>query len=190
MTPPLEDWTLLDSQVISDNPWNGLRKDRVRLPDGSEVPDFYISVRPHVAIVFALTPENDVILVRQYKHGARSIVVELPAGGFDAGNPRDHAARELREETGYEAAELRELGVLFDDVTKNTNRVHVFIGTGAQLVGEQMLDDIERRSGVEVLLVPLDDIRGMIVRGEIQGESSVAAALLALVALTDAATST
>ena len=183
MKSSLTKWIVVDSYVISDNPWNGLRRDRVRLPDGSEVPDFYISVRPHVAIVFALTPDDQVVLVRQYKHGAGDIVIELPAGGFTDGDPREHAARELREETGYEAAELRELGVLFDDVTKNSNRVHVFLATGSRLVGDQMLDDIERRSGVEVIVVPRGDIPRMILDGTIAGESSVAAALLALLAL-------
>lgn len=180
MESKLTNWVLVASEMVAENPWNALRRDRVRLPDGTEVPDFYISVRPHVAIVFPLTLDGQVVLVRQYKHGAGQVVVELPAGGFEAGDPMEHAARELREETGYEAAELRELGILFDDVTKNSNLVHVFLASGARLVGPQMLDDIERRSGVEVMLASPADVRGMVLDGRIRGESSVAATLLAL----------
>jgi ADP-ribose pyrophosphatase YjhB (NUDIX family) len=180
MTSKLRKWELLESEMIALNPWNALRRDRVRLPDGTVVPDYYISVRPDVATVFPLTADRHVVLVRQYKHGAGDIALKLPAGAFDAGSPVHHAARELREETGYEARHLRALAVLFDDATKNSNRVYVFLGLDVTLVAAQMLDDMERSSGVEVVLQPLKDIAGLILGGEMKAQSSVAASLIAL----------
>jgi 8-oxo-dGTP pyrophosphatase MutT (NUDIX family) len=135
-----------------------------------------------VAITFPVTPTGEVVLVRQYKHGVRSITTELPAGAFVGGSARHHAARELREETGY-TAELSPLAVMFDDSTKNNNRVHAFLGRNAIKVGDQRLDSVERRSGLRVLSAPLEQILPMITGGEIRTESSVAVCLLALATL-------
>ncbi len=182
MAARLRRWKLVGSEVIAVNPWNFLRRDTVRLPDGSVLTDSFVSVRPHVAITFPLTPAGEVVLVRQYKHGVRRITTELPAGAFASGSPKQHAMRELREETGY-VAELAPLAVLFDDSTKNTNRVHAFLGLNATRVGDQRLDDVESRSGLRVLLRPVEQILTLITTGEIRTESSVAACLLALAAL-------
>ena len=97
----LKQWDLLSSEIIAANPWNGLRRDRVRLPDGSIVEDYFVSLRPHLAVVFALTADGQVLLVRQYKHGAGEITLELPAGTFRTGEAADHARRELRERRIY-----------------------------------------------------------------------------------------
>jgi 8-oxo-dGTP pyrophosphatase MutT (NUDIX family) len=182
----LRRWKVLGSEAIAVNPWNFLRQDSVELPDGSVLTDYFVSVRPHVAITFPLTPAGDVVLVQQYKHGVERITTEVPAGGFTSGSPTKHAMRELREETGY-VADLTPLAVLFDDSTKNTNRVHVYLGRNATKVGDQRLDDVESRSGLHVLLRPVDQILPLIMSGEIRTESSVAACLLALAALASGA---
>ena len=92
----------------------------------------------------------------------------------------DAAARELREETGYACDELRPVGGGPLDPSKETNRVHLFAGTGARRVGEQELDVTEE---IEVVLVPVAELRGRIRAGAISAPTSVAGIYLALDAL-------
>ena len=114
----IEKWALLDSVLVFGHRWYQLRRDTVRLPDGTVVDDYFVSVRPEVAMVFPLTPDGDVIFVRQYKHGAQAITIELPGGTFRHELPEDAARRELIEETGYTPGELIPLGWIWEDPTR------------------------------------------------------------------------
>src|SRR5437899_3198836 len=93
-------WTVLASCLIVDEEGYRLKRDRVRWPDGSET-DYYVSLRPDVVVVCALTRGRQLLLVNQYKHGAAARTLELPAGTVRASErPLAAARRELREETG------------------------------------------------------------------------------------------
>ncbi|MEO1123540.1 MAG: NUDIX hydrolase, partial [Cyanobacteria bacterium J06639_16] len=95
-------WTLLRSRLVFDHRWYKVRQDEVRLPNGEIIDDYFVSVRPDVALVLPITVDREVIFVHQYRHGAGEVLLELPAGTFD---PQQEAAetaalRELQEETG------------------------------------------------------------------------------------------
>jgi 8-oxo-dGTP pyrophosphatase MutT (NUDIX family) len=179
----LQKWQVLSQETISDNPWNGLRREVVRLPDGSVVDDYFVSLRPHVVVVFALTPERQVVLVRQYKHGVREITTELPAGTFANGDAVEHALRELREETGYVAAYLEPLATAYAESTRSDGLVYCYLAREATWAGEQQLDENESRSGLEVLSYPLDEVARLIAAGVIKDQASLLCAVLALQAL-------
>jgi 8-oxo-dGTP pyrophosphatase MutT (NUDIX family) len=176
-------WTTLATELVFESKWYKLRRDTVRLPTGRIVDDYFVSVRPDVSIVFALTPDRRLVLVRQYKHGAGRVVIELPAGTFTSEEPIAAAQRELVEETGFRCDQLQPIGRLFDDATKNSNSVHMFYGTGAVKVTEQNLDENERDGGIEVLLLPLEEAIGLLQRGDISSQSTVATMYRALDAL-------
>ncbi len=149
------------------------------MPTGEVIDDYFVSVRPDVAVVFPVTPEKEVIFVRQYKHGIQEILLELPGGAFNSAQepPEEAARREMREETGYMADRLTPLAVTCDNPTKDTNRIHLFLAENAQKVYEQELDTTEN---IEVVKIPLDQIIPMIMNGEIKVAGSIAISFLAL----------
>jgi ADP-ribose pyrophosphatase len=176
----IEKWALLDSELVFGHRWYQLRRDTVRLPDGTVVDDYFVSVRPEVAIVFPLTPDGNVIFVRQYKHGAQAITLELPGGTFRHELPEDAARRELLEETGHTPDELVPLGWTWEDPTRNTSRVHMFLGLDCRRTAPQTLQDLEGSAGIELVPIPLEEVMPRVRRGEVCAMSASSTILCAL----------
>ena len=81
----LTPWDSLATEVVVDHRWYRLRRDTVRLPSGRIVDDYFVSERADIALVIALTPADQVVLVHQWKQGCRAFYTELPGGMLDAG---------------------------------------------------------------------------------------------------------
>jgi 8-oxo-dGTP pyrophosphatase MutT (NUDIX family) len=113
----------------------------------------------------------------------QAITLEFPAGSFHSEFPATAATRELEEETGYSPSSMIELGTCFDDSSKNSNLVHIFLASGCVLTGKQRLDELERASGVEVVLASIQEVIKSLEDGEIKSMSSVAAGYRALRAI-------
>ncbi len=183
MVKEIERWKTLKSDIVFDHKWYKLRRDHVELPDGQVLDDYFVSVRPNVVLTFPVTEDNHVIFVRQYKHAAGDIFIELPGGVIDEGetDPKAAAAREMLEETGYTSDELEPLLEVIDNPTKDTNKIYFFLARNAKKVAEQDLDETE---SIEVLKVPLSEVEKMVLTGKINVSGSVALCLLALKHLT------
>jgi len=118
-----------------------------------------------------------VVLVRQYRHGFGGPSLELPAGVIEqTETPLDAARRELREESGYEAATLEPLLSLAPEPARNTTRAHFFFARDARRVADLALDSGEE---LEVLLVPVEELLGLIDAGHIVHGAHIAAILSA-----------
>lgn len=174
----LKKWKIRKSEIVFNHQWYKLRQDEVELPNGRIVDDYFISVRPDVVVIFALTEDEKVVLVRQYKHGTQDVVEELPGGVIDDDEGAEEAARrELIEETGYAAEDFRLIHSLIDNPTKDTNKINLFVATDARKVKEQDLDENEE---IEVFTVGLTELKEKLNSGQIRVSGSVACIFLAL----------
>ncbi|MCU0728219.1 MAG: NUDIX hydrolase [Planctomycetes bacterium] len=109
-----------------------------------EASDFYVLGAGDWVNVVALTPEDDLVLVTQWRHAAGRVTLEIPGGMVDTGEtPREAAERELLEETGFAAPEWRPLGVIDPNPAILANRCHTFLALGARQVTTPHFDSNE-----------------------------------------------
>src|SRR5439155_938694 len=157
----IEQWQVKDSVLVLDNRWARVRRDTCILPDGTEIDDYYYWEGGDFAQVFALTSEMQVVLVKQYKHGVKEIVLELPAGMIEATerDPLITAQRELLEETGFEASQWQQLGILNVSSAKSTTRAYPYLAQDAKLLCQPHPDDQE---AIQVILCPVAEVLNLI----------------------------
>jgi len=163
----IEPWEILKSEIAFHNKWVTIQKDAVKLPNGTVIDDYYVNVRPEVAIALPVTKDGKAIMVRQYKHGGKEILLEFPGGVFDAATetPKEGALREMREETGYYSDEMFYLGKVFDDPTKDSNSIHFFLAKNAFKKFEPEPDLTEN---IEIMEVSFEDIPELIKANKIR----------------------
>jgi 8-oxo-dGTP pyrophosphatase MutT (NUDIX family) len=175
----LQKWKLLQSKIVIDHHYCKVRRDDIKLPNGKVIDDFFVHIKPDIAYVLAITPNQEIIFVRQYRHAREGFFIELPAGGFDAEKEGAESAalRELEEETGYIPQKITKITTFYNAPSKDTNQIHLFLGENAVKVSEQNLDVTEE---IEVLLIPVDEVLSKIEKGDICVAGSIAALFLGL----------
>jgi 8-oxo-dGTP pyrophosphatase MutT (NUDIX family) len=174
---PDRSWKLLSTRQIADYRILRLREDRYLFEPNRAEADFIVCDSLDWVLVIPVTHEGQVVLIRQYRHGVRQVVLEVPGGVLEPGEtPEASAARELREETGYEAEKIRLIGKMMPNPALNNAHMHILVAEGCRMAGEQKLDPFER---IAVVLRPLSDVPGMIASGEMSHALVVAAFTLA-----------
>ena len=168
-------WPLDSSELEHEYPIFGVFRDRVRSPRTGQQHDFYVVRAPDAVVVVAVTAAGELVMVEQYRHGVRRLTLELPAGLLDEDEPLRAARRELREETGYEADDLASIGLIDQNPSWETTRVHVAVAHGAARTAEKELDAGE---DTRVRLVARDRLHAMISSGEITSAIAIAALYL------------
>jgi ADP-ribose pyrophosphatase len=169
-------WERVSSEQLADYGIFRVRRDRARSPrDGSEH-DFHVAESPDGVAVVALTEDRRLVLVEQFRHPFREVTLELPSGIVDEGeSPAEAAARELREETGFEGGEAEVIGCIRLNPSWATSRVHVAVVRGAARTAEK---DEDAGEETRVRLVPADRAREMVLKGEIDAGAAVCALAL------------
>jgi rSAM/selenodomain-associated transferase 1 len=128
--PALE---LAESELLAGSPWRAILHDRLRGEDARETDYSYLAV-PRAVFVVAVTAEDELLLVRQYRHPVRDWTLEVPAGSVQDGeSPPEAAARELAEETGGRAREWRHLTTFYSSSAHISLRSDAFLATGVEV---------------------------------------------------------
>jgi len=139
---------------------------------GKEHPFYVLSTRNWTNIV-ALTGDQKVLMVSQYRHGTGEVSLEIPGGAVDLHEePLKAAQRELREETGYESTQWHFLGQVRPNPAILSNTCYLYLALDAKHVGELDLDEAEE---LEVSLHDVKEIPRLIRRGQIQHSLVIAA---------------
>ena len=153
-------WRVTDSTYVIDTPYLRLRKDTIVLPSGQQVDDYFVRETNGFVIIFALTPDGQVVFTRDYRHGVGAYLLGLPGGQIDtAESPADCASRELAEETGY-AGTTPEFVQSFTVAPVNSDgEFYVYVIRDVHASVAQSFDVTE---DIAVELYPLDELLTMV----------------------------
>lgn len=154
----------LSSEYISDHRYFRARRDCYETPSGKIVDPYFVVEIPPAAAALAITSDNEVILVQQYRHPMQSLSIELPGGFIDPGeDPELAIRRELREETGYDFNEFIYLGDTWANPGVLNNKTHLFIAKGGIKSGEQQPDPNEE---IELIFKSIEEVKQMLHANE------------------------
>lgn len=168
-------WKIKSTERILDSEYVKVDKDDVILPRGREIKDFYKVTIKDCAAIVAITPDNRIILKKEYRHCYGEELIEIPAGVLESGeDPLNAAKRVLQEETGYRSEKWTYLGKTVESSAKLTNFMYIYLAEDCEKVSEQKLDYGE---DIDVLEVEFDDSIGMIMNNQIICSSSIGAIL-------------
>jgi 8-oxo-dGTP pyrophosphatase MutT (NUDIX family) len=165
-------WKILESRLIARTKLFTLETRRCQVDQRSPA-EFVVLDSPDWVNVVAITEPGNVVLIEQFRHGTQAVTLEIPGGVVDPGEtPARAAARELLEETGYEAEEVILLGSVRPNPAFLNNTCYTFLARDARRVQEQSLDEGE---DITILEAPMSDIPGLIADGRIDHALVIAA---------------
>ena len=165
MNQTIKEWKVLESEYLVRRPWLTARRDRLELPDGRIIPEYYVLEYPDWVNVIAITKDGQFVMERQYRHAARKISLELPCGVMEEGEtPLEAAQRELLEETGFGGGQWKKLMELSPNPSAMSNTTHCFLAIGVEKIAEQHLDETEELS---VLFMTKEEVKRMLNENQI-----------------------
>ena len=158
-------WKKISSEYLFKATWFTIRKDKCETPEGKIIDPYYVYEFPTWVTALALTEENKVVMVRQYRHALGETILEIPGGCVDDTDKslEDAIARELLEETGYSFKKYDYLGKISPNPSTNDNWMHMFLATGGVKTAEQNLDHNEE---IEVYILSIEEVKQLLKENE------------------------
>jgi ADP-ribose pyrophosphatase len=164
----------VSGELVYDGGLLKVRRDAVRLPDGSMGYREYIR-HPGACAILPLFDDGSVLLERQFRYPHGRDFIELPAGKLEPGEPHlETAKRELLEETGYTAGEWKKLCVIHTAIAYTDEAIEIYLATKLQKTGSGKLDAGEF---LETMVVGFQEALEMVRDGRITDSKSVAGLL-------------
>lgn len=158
-------WPVHHAEVVADCRIFKVQKRVVTNPRTNRPHEMFVLDQPNWLNVVPLTPDHDVVMIEQWRHGTQSVQLETPGGLMEPGETAvDCARRELLEETGYQAEEIIPLGQVHPNPAIQNNLQHYALARNCRRLAAPTLDDAE---DIVVRLVPLAQIPELIVTGVI-----------------------
>jgi ADP-ribose pyrophosphatase len=165
----------LDSKVVFEGNLLNVFTDKVELPNGKAASREYIK-HPGAVAVVPITQEGKIVLVRQYRYPIGKVLLEVPAGKLDKGEEPDVCAlRELEEETGYVAKNIKKMASIYTTPGFTDEIIHLYIAENLSLSNPHPDED----EFLDVEIYSKEEVKTMIADGKINDAKSMLALLLA-----------
>ncbi|PWU10730.1 MAG: NUDIX hydrolase [Verrucomicrobia bacterium] len=163
----LKPWQKVSSRPSGDYRVFTIRTDRKVSPRTQKEHDFFVIDSVNWVNVIALTDDQQIVLIEQYRHGSDTIELEIPGGMIDPhdASPEAAALRELREETGYEGENARIIGQVFPNPAIMSNVCYTVLVENCRCLHPTELDHAE---DLLTSLAPVEDIPHLVVKGKIR----------------------
>ncbi len=161
MTSSIKPWRTLSSALLIQDRWLSVRADSCETADGVSVSPYYVLECGDWVSSVAVTKQSEIVLVRQYRHAAGRITLELPAGEMDEGEGIIQAARrEVVEESGFGGGEAKLIFTSSPNPARYANRIHAVLIEGVAEVEGRANTAAEN---TETVLWPLRDAAQLFV---------------------------
>lgn len=167
-------WKKVSSKIITENKIFTLRENKCLSPkDGKAYPFFLLDTLDWVNII-PITNDDEVILIKQYRHGNEEVTLEIPGGMTDKEDksPQESALRELIEETGYIGTDVIKLGECAPNPAIFNNKLHVYL---VKNVVKKYSQNLEGTEDIEVEKIHINKISDLIKTGKINHALVIAA---------------
>jgi len=137
----LPTWTIDNSAYIINDRFLKLRRDSCTTPQGGKVGTYYVLELKDWVNCIAIDENDNVLMLRHYRHGVQKYIMEFIGGGMEEGeSPEKAARREVEEETGYTGGFFFHVGTSYPNPANHTNRVHTFLAVGGKTSQDQNLE--------------------------------------------------
>jgi ADP-ribose pyrophosphatase len=160
----IKEWELIESKIDRDYRVFRIKAEMARSPRTEKIGQFYTIDTNDWVNIIPMTSSNEVVMIKQYRHGSKEITFEIPGGLVDEGDHRKAAIRELLEETGYAGERAELIGSVNPNPAIFNNLCHTYLVENVKKVAEINLDPDE---DIEVVHMPLQEIPFLIEKGKI-----------------------